>query len=327
MKKNLILGVAISTLFLYFSVRDIDWSAVAKGFSLIRYGWLMLSVVALVLLQVGRSYRWGVLLEPIQKVDQHTLFSVTNVGCLALVALPARIGELARPYLIRKKTGMRMTAALGTVFVERVLDGLTVLSFLFMALFFMSLPAWLLEAAAAFLLFTLVTLVCLLLLIFRREVSLRVFASVTRILPERWDRRLNELIHHFIDGIEMITDIKLVAYATFLSLLIWLLDIAAIYSLFLAFGMPLSIMAAIIVMVVLVIGITIPTAPGYVGNWHFFCRLGLIIFGVTGANALAYAIMLHFISVGVIVILGLIYLPSNRFHLSDLSRGAVSEKL
>ena len=326
MKKNLILGLVISALFLYFSVRDINWAAVARGFGAVQYSWLWLSVIFLVLLQVLRSYRWGVLLRPLQIVDQWTLFSVSNVGFLALVVIPARFGELARPYLINKKTGIKITAALGTVFVERVLDGLTVLSFLFVALFFMSLPAWLLEAGIVFLLFTLAVLVCLLLLIFKRQMALRIFASVTRILPQRWDRRLNELIHHFIDGIEMITDVKLVAHATFLSMLIWLLDIAAIYSLFIAFGMKLSMMAAIIVMVVLVIGITIPTAPGYVGNWHLFCILGLLVFGVGKADALAYAIMLHFISVGVILILGLIYLPFNRFHLSDLSRGAASEK-
>lgn len=54
-------------------------------------------------MQALRSYRWGVILQPMEKIDQLTLFSVTSVGFLAIVAIPARIGELARPFLISKK--------------------------------------------------------------------------------------------------------------------------------------------------------------------------------------------------------------------------------
>ncbi len=319
MKKNLILGIVISGVLLYFSVREINLDAVADGFRAMRAGYLVPVALLLVLLQVLRSYRWGVILKPIKKIDQLSLFSITSVGFLALAAIPARIGELARPYLIKKKTGMRMTAALGTVFIERIMDTLTVLILFFIVLFFVPLPSWLVNSGLVFLGITLAILICMLLLIFRREASLRVFESITTVLPEKWHRRLNELIHHFIDGIEMITDLRLILYVTFLSMVIWSLDIGAIYLLFLAFSMKLSLVAAVIVMVVLIIGITLPTAPGYIGNWHFACITGLTLFGVSKADALTYAIMLHIISLGVIVILGVIFLPFNKFSFSDLS--------
>ena len=321
MIKKLILGAIISGVLVYFSVQGIDWKAVAEGFRVINYLYLAPVVLLLVFLQVLRSYRWGLILSPIKKIHQFVLFSVTSVGFLALVAIPARIGELARPYLISKKTGIKMTAALGTVFIERILDGLTVLSFFFIILIFVPLPSWLIKASVAFLLFTLVILICLLLLILRRAPALKVFDTVTSILPERWHKTLNELIHHFIDGIEMILDIKLIVSAAMLSIVIWILDISAIYFLFLAFGMKLSITAAVIVMVVLIIGIALPAAPGFVGNWHFFCIAGLALFGINKAEALTYAIVLHAVSLGVIVVLGLLFLPFNKFHLSDLKNG------
>ena len=319
MKKSMILGLLISAVLLYFSVREIDFASVTESFRSLRYSYIILVTAALTALQVLRSYRWGIILSPIKKMDQISLFSITSVGCLALVAIPARIGELARPYLIKKRTGMSMTTALGTVFIERVLDGLTVLVFFFTALFFVPLPPWLVNSSIAFLLFTLAVLIFMLFLIFRRNASLNVLERITRILPDRWTSNLNELIHHFVDGIEMITDMKIIFHATFLSMIIWVLDVAAIYILFLAFGMKLSMIAAVIVMVVLIIGITLPTAPGYVGNWHFFCIAALTFFGVSKSDALTYAVMLHFISVGVIVVLGLIFLPFNKFSFSDLS--------
>lgn len=319
MKKNLILGILISAVLLYFSLKGIDYGAVADGFRSVRYSYLIPVVLILFLMQVLRSYRWGLILSPIEKIDQFSLFSITSVGFLALVAIPARIGELARPFLIKKKTGMRMTAALGTVIIERVLDSLTVMMIFFAVLLFTPLPSWLVNSSLIFLLVTLLVIVWMFLLIFKREPSLRIFEIVTGILPKTWHRKLNELIHHFIDGIGMITDVKLILYATLLSLVIWLLDAASIYILFFAFGMKLSIVAALIVMVVLIIGITLPTAPGFVGNWHFFCIAGLTLFGISKSDALTYAIMLHFLSIAMVVFLGLIFLPHNKFSLSDLS--------
>jgi uncharacterized protein (TIRG00374 family) len=321
MKRNLILGVLISAVLLYFSIRGIDFAAVANGFKSVRCDYLAAAVVLLTLLQVVRSYRWGVILRPIKKIDQLSLFSITSVGFMALVAMPARIGELARPFLVKQRTGMRMTAAVGTVFIERILDMLTIMLIFFSVLFFVPLPPWLVNSSLAFLAITLVILIGMLLLIFKRESSIRIFERLTGIFPARLRARLNEMIHHFIDGIEMITDVKLILYATLLSMVIWALDVAAIYVLFLAFDLKLSLVAAVIVMVVLIIGITLPTAPGYIGNWHFFCMAGMTLFGASKADALAYAVMLHFVSVGIILVLGLIFLPFNKISYSDLTRG------
>ena len=65
-------------------------------------------------------------------------------------------------------------------------------------------------------------------------------------------------------------------WVTFLSIVIWLIDILAIYLLFQAFHMHLSIAAATVLMIVLIIGIAIPTAPGFIGNWHFFASSALV---------------------------------------------------
>ena len=89
---------------------------------------------------------------------------------------------------------------------------------------------------------------------------------------------------------------------------------------FLAVGFQLPVVAAFVVMIILIIGIAIPTAPGFIGNWHYFCILGLSLFGVPKADALTFAIIYHILSTGVIVVLGLAFLPFNHFSIVDLRR-------
>jgi uncharacterized protein (TIRG00374 family) len=157
-------------------------------------------------------------------------------------------------------------------------------------------------------------------MIIKREVSLRALNSLFRKLPEKYTLKLNHLFHQFIDGFKIITDIKLLLYVTILSVLIWLIDVVAIYFMFLAFGFILPLAAAFVVMIVLMIGITIPTAPGFIGNWHFSCILGLSLFGIPKTDAFTFSVIFHFIFVGIVIILGLIFLPFNKFSLSDLNQ-------
>src|SRR5674536_356652 len=71
-------------------------------------------------------------------------------------------------------------------------------------------------------------------------------------------------------------------------------------------------------MIILIIGIAIPTAPGFIGNWHYFCILGLGLFGIPKTDALTFAIIYHALSIGIVILLGLLFLPFNRFSVADL---------
>ncbi|MHB8907442.1 MAG: lysylphosphatidylglycerol synthase transmembrane domain-containing protein [Syntrophales bacterium] len=318
MKKKVIGGLALSAVLVYLSIRGIHFQGVADGLRTIRSGYLLPALAAMVLMQILRSVRWGLILRPLAKVDQFSLFSVTNVGFLAIIAIPARLGELARPYLITKKSPLNMSAALGTIFVERVLDSLTVLVITVFVLFFTPLPPWLVRSSVLFLLLTLALASVMILLIVKREASLRVLTPLIGRLPARYTEKANRLISHFIEGFRILVDPKLLAWVTGLSIVIWLADVLAIYLLFLAFRFPLPVAAAFVIMIILIIGIAIPTAPGFIGNWHYFCILGLSLFSVPKTDALTFAIIYHFLSIAVIIVLGLAFLPFNRFSLADL---------
>jgi hypothetical protein len=318
MKKKLTVGIIFGAVLVYLSIRGINFQDVAAGFKSVRYGYVLSVLIILLLMQALRSWRWGVILSPMEKIDQFSLFSVTSVGFLAIIAFPARIGELARPYLIANKSQIGISAAVGTILVERVFDCLTVLFILVIALFFIPLPTWLIRSGVVFLLITLIIFAVMIFMIMKREVSLRALNSLFRKLPEKYTLKLNHLFHQFIDGFKIIIDIKLFIHVTILSIVIWLIDVTAIYLMFLAFGFTLSPAAAFVVMIVLMIGITIPTAPGFIGNWHYSCILGLSLFDVPKADAFAFSVIFHFVAVGIVIILGMMFLPFNKFSLSEL---------
>lgn len=320
MKKKVIAGLVFSTLLVYLSVRGIDFQGMAEGFRTIHYGYVLPTLALLLIMQVLRSFRWGLILSPLAKIDQLSLFSVTSVGFLAIVAIPARLGELARPYLITKKSDLKMSSALGTIIVERVLDSLTVLVIAVFVLFFIPLPPWLVRASVLFLLATLALLAVMILMILKQEASLRILAMLSGKLPARYAEGLNRLIRHVLQGFRIMVNPALLASVTGLSILIWLIDVLVIYLLFLAFGFQLPVAAAFVLMIILIIGIAIPTAPGFIGNWHYFCILGLSLFGVPRTEALTFAIIYHALSIGIVVILGLAFLPFNRFSIADLRR-------
>ncbi len=101
-------------------------------FGSVHWAALLLYIPLLVGMTWFRSVRWRFLLRQIIEVPKLRLFAVSCVGFFAMWALPFRLGELARPYMLRTRPGERragqpvltMSAATGTIVAERVIDGL-----------------------------------------------------------------------------------------------------------------------------------------------------------------------------------------------------------
>jgi len=321
MNKKIILGILISIIsivLVYLSVRGINLQDVSIALKKIQFIYVLFFILLVIIMQWLRSYRWGVILQPMEKIDQISLFSVTSVGFLAIASIPARIGELARPYLISKKSSIKMSSAMGTILVERVLDGFSVLTIAVVVLFFIELPSWLIISTIFVFSLTVVMLFFILGLVWHREKALNIVNKIISKFHGKFAHKIDELIHHFIDGFQVITDIKILLYLFFLSALVWLVDVLAIYMLLVAFGFNLPAIASFVVMIFLIVGIAIPTAPGYLGTWHLACVRGVMLFGLAEAEALSFAVVYHFLSMVIVLVLGVIFLPFNKFSISDM---------
>ena len=319
-KVNLFLGLAVGALFIWLALRGTDFEGVKASFKAANYLYLIPVVFLSMIVQVVRSYRWGVIIEPLEKIDQRTLFSITSVGFMAITLLPVRMGEFVRPYLISRKSTVKLGSSLATIVVERIFDMLTLMILLLFVLMTVDLPEWVFRTAYAILLLIIPFLFLLIFLAVKREISAKGFDRIVGKLPPAFASRLMRLFHSFIDGLQILPDWKKTVYLSFLSLCIWGLIGLVTYILFSSFasmgGLPLA--AAYAVLIITALGVALPTAPGFIGNYHFSCVVGLTLFGIPKTDALTFAIVLHFIQLAVVIVLGLACLPFIKVPLASL---------
>ena len=310
-KVNLLLGLAVGALFIWLALRGTDFEGVKASFKAANYLYLIPVVFLSIAVQVARSYRWGVIVEPLEKVNQGTLFTITSVGFMAITLLPVRMGEIVRPYLISRKSTVRLGSALATIVVERIFDMLTLLVLLLFVLMMVKLPEWVFRTAYVILLITIPFLFLLIFLAVKRDISARGLDRMLGKLPPAFSSRLMRLFHSFLDGLQILPDWRKTVYLSCLSLLIWCLIGVATYTLFSSFASmgELPLAAAFAVLIITALGVALPTAPGFIGNYHFSCVVGLTLFGIPKTDALTFAIVLHFIQFCVVIVLGLACLP------------------
>lgn len=317
MKCKLLIGILFSSLFVYVALRGTSASELQAGLKQADYGYLvpicLLSIFGMYL----RSYRWGIIIHPLEKIHQRVLFPITVVGLMAVVLLPMRAGEIVRPYLVSRRSEIHLGSALGTVVVERVFDGLTLMLFLVLITCFTELPVWAYQAGLSLLFFFLLALLLLVLLVFRREFSSKWIGFMLKRLPDRIASSVMRMLNSFIDGLKVLPDARRVTFVGFLSILVWLNMGFCIYLLFHSFHLGLPLVAAYVVLVMTALGLLVPTAPGFLGNFHLFCVIGLALFGIPKTEALSFAILLHLVQIGCVGIIGLAFIPLMRISFSE----------
>lgn len=323
-KVSVLLGLLVSLIFIWLAFRGTDFEGIKSSFEAAHYLYLIPVVFLSIFIMILRSYRWGVILEPLEKIDQWPLFSITAVGFMIINLLPWRMGELARPYLISKKSTINMGSSLATILVERIFDMLTLMMVLLLVLMMVKLPTWLFRSACSILMIVIPFLFLLIFLAVKRELSIKGVDRIIGRLPQTLSSRLMKLFHSFLDGLQILPDLKKTLYLAFLSVVIWSLAGLSAYILFSSFGsmLELPLVAAYAVLAITALGVTLPAAPAFVGTYHFSCVLALTLFGIPKTDALTFAILLHFIQVGTTIILGLIFLPSIKVSLPTLFKSS-----
>lgn len=300
-------GAAISLVCVVLAVRGLELARVAEALAGAQY-WLL--VPALVLYFAGvwvRAVRWQHLLTPVARVSAQRLFPVVVIGYMANDVLPLRLGEVARCYVLRRREGVPQSAALGTVLVERVMDGLTMLVFMGVALPLLPFSAALyrlMGAAGALFLGASVVLVTLTL---RPALAARLLDVSLRRVPAGLAARVRALAGSFVSGLGALGGASAALLVFALSCAAWLLEAGMYYVLMFAFPIAPSALLAVLTTAVANLGTLVPSSPGYVGVFDFVGRSVLTQFDVPSEAALAYVLTVHAALVVPVTLLGFFY--------------------
>lgn len=315
-----LIGLIISAVFLFLAFRKVDPVELKSVLEHADYIYLVPVVFLALMSLILRVFRWRYLLRPVRELPFGSVFSATAIGLMANNVLPARLGELIRAYVIGKREKISKSASFATVIVARIFDGLTILSFLAAVFIFyaFSLPGWLQKAAILTLTLYLLAIVVLVLLKTRTRMVLRVVSYILGPFPKKLGARILSVLDSFAAGLGILHSVREILYSAVLSILIWVPNIVIIYFLLHSFGIYLPFFASVVLLVVIVIGVTIPSAPGYVGTIQYATVAGLALFSVPKSQALSFSLVYHAAVFLPITITGFICLVVAGFSLKEL---------
>lgn len=303
---------------LAFFLRNADMGAVWAETRRAHPGLLGGALLATAATYVLRAFRWQYLLAPVGAVRFATAFRTTVIGFAATFLLPARAGEVIRPYLLARRERLPATAAFATIILERVLDLVTVLALF--AVYVLTLdPATLggtdpaslgrvkmggLIGAAA----SAGALALAFVAAGHPERLGRWALRVERVLPPRLARAVARFVETFAQGLGVMRQPRRLVVSLALSLPLWLSIAAGIWLTSLAFHMTFSFAGSFLVLTILVVGVAMPT-PGAVGGFHAAYQIAVqTFFGAPDDRAIGAAIVLHAISFIPVTLLGLLFM-------------------
>lgn len=321
----LVVGLAVGLLAVF--LRNADLARVWTEMQSARPDMLALTLALTALTYFMRAERWQYLLEPLGKTRFWVAFRTTVIGFAVSFILPARAGEVVRPYMLAKQEQLPPTAAFATIILERILDLVAVLLLLGVFFLFFAGDA----ATAAPRLYQAVRLGGLVMVPVGVGILVAMFVmaghperlhglmlKAERVLPARLARAVAGFARTFAQGLAVVRRPSRLGLALGWSLVVWLTIAAQIWAVARAFSIALPFTGSFLITAMLVVGVALPT-PGGVGGTHEAFRLGVTSFyGANNDAAIGAAILQHAMNFAPVTLLGLWFLARDGMNLSRL---------
>ncbi|HSR90797.1 MAG TPA: lysylphosphatidylglycerol synthase transmembrane domain-containing protein [Gemmatimonadales bacterium] len=322
-----LLGIVVSATLLWWSLKDVNFAEVLLHLREARLVPIIAGVVMATLTFVLRIFRWQLLLraEDGSRLPPGPLWHAIAMGFMANNVLPLRIGEVVRTFAATRLAGVRFTAALSSIAVERMFDALTVGFFLGLGLLLAGLPADA-EVGGVHMgrLATLVGVAAVAglalagaVVAFPRAAE----ATVRKLVPFKGlADRLVTIIEGIRQGLSALQSPVRILGVILWSLAIWGLSALSFYVMFAAFGIEVSFAGALLMQSLIMFGIAVPSTPGYVGVFEAPIIAVLGLYHVDASLAATYAFTYHITTFIPITLLGAWSVARTNIGLRDLRR-------
>lgn len=343
-QKRFWLGILISLALLAYLFYQTDVLTIGAVLSRANY-FLLLPALALYFTGVGvRAVRWHFLLRSVKPVPARALFPVVVIGYMANDILPFRIGELVRAFVLRQEQSISATAVLVTIVVERLFDGLTMITFVAAASVLLPIdPA--VKTTVALVAFVFIAIMLILVLVAGlRERLDRTILFILNRLPSHLGERAGKLIDSFLHGLGVLRNPVDAIAALACSFVAWGFEAGMYFTLALAFSdlLPqiqrhlfqiegpatavLTLIRSFAVFMLLTgfanLLATAPSTPGYFGVLDAPIKGTLTLFSVEPNLATSYTLVLHLALIVPVTLLGFFYAWRAGFSIAQLSRPA-----
>lgn len=303
---KLVLSISLAVILLRLVFNNVDWKDFWQKTEEVNYAWVVASITLSAVAYVARAYRWNILLKPLGydlKTSRTTVAVV--IGYLANLALP-RLGEITRCGVLNRNDRVPVAVALGTVFIDRLLDllmlfllmGISLLieykrlmTFLNSAFDDFSIPSWVVPT----LLILAVAGVVALILVIKNQHKLK--------------GRIGELIRGFVSGIISLKDMRDPLGFFISTMVIWVVYFFMSYIIVFSLGETshLGLGTGLMLLITGGIALSLPVQSGF-GTYHGMVSGMLILYGIDQQTGLFLATLLHTSQIFAIAFFGTIAL-------------------
>jgi glycosyltransferase 2 family protein len=313
-----VVGVAVSVALLYYAFRGVALGEVLREIAQADAGLLLLGTASVTAVFWIRAWRWRAILLPIRETSFHGRFAAVSIGFMGNNLLPARLGEFMRVLSLSRLERIPVVASAGSLVVERLLDAIFVIGFLFLAIVLPGFPglgspgggaidfaalALLLGVAVAGALLVLFALV-----LFPQRTVAVIERVVERLLPVRARRLIIDSLIAFLSGLGVLRDPALLARALAWSAVLWLINGFGFWMGLRAFGLDLPFAGALFFQSCIALGVSVPSAPGFFGTYHAAARVVLVgLWALPEVTAVAFAGAFHLAGFIPITLIGLYF--------------------
>ena len=331
---RVLLGVAVSAVFVVLFLRDTDFGAVAQAFREADVALIMLGLAAYLAGVWFRAVRWHYLFAPVQPIPARRLFPVVAIGYATNNILPARTGEVIRAHIFGQRFGVSQVAGLGSIAMERLFDGLMLTLFLCVGVAASLIGVFGMDYAGDILTTTMALLVVGVSIAFFLSYRIARDPHRTAQTVRRWLKCLpglrsrdHQWVDTFISGLGAMHQRRLVISAVWTSAIAWGFEALMYWLVGEGFGLDLPFPVYLLVAAAANVIITAPSTSGGIGPFEWAAKSVVLVFLIgDGAEevAIAYAAALHGLVLVPITIIGLASLWYLHVPIGRLTRGRAS---
>lgn len=289
-----IIGALISLVFLVLAFQGLNPAAFFDTLGTLNPLWLLAGTGVYFIAVLVITLRWQFLLRALKDIPLFPLTSIVAIGYMGNNVYPFRAGEALRIFLLKRNHEVPVARGAVTVVVERVFDGVVMLSFILLGLLLVpiNVPEVRTVAQVAAPLFLIAVAAFFVMAAFPGLLR-RLSALVVTLLPGKLGELVEDLSEDIIQGFEGLRSPVQLAGAVLASYATWAIEASVYWLVMFAFGLDQPYALALLVVGTVNLAGLLPASPGMIGVWEFFASAVMRAVGVPQDIALAYAIVVH----------------------------------
>lgn len=294
---NLLMGLLIGGLFLWLTLRAVDFGAVIEAAKQVSWPVLSLAPAALALGYACRVHRWRLMLLPHNADVGFGRAGIAFVGSIAVNNLaPFRLGDVLRCFGFSRWLGIAPGAVVATMLVERLLD----LSALIIAL---GLALWLLSVTHDALgigaggVATIMALGVLSFGLLARPKTLISLVQGAQRLAQRFGPAIGDRASAFlgplVEGLQNAAQRRAMARLILWTVPVWFFEGACYAVTAMAMSNLPAPAAAWLAMPVGTLATLLPSTPGHIGTFDYFAQAATLAAGNPLVQATAFVLIVR----------------------------------